>query len=1299
MSGAGNRIVGVEYVAIDNTGAGYKSALDRANNFANSLSQSTGKAFNEAGNQARIFSQVASGGFEQSALSAKQLTFAARQLPMQFTDIVVSLQGGQSALQVLLQQGGQIKDMYGGIGNALKGVAGYMVNLAKYLLNPWALATAAVVGFGTAIISSMNALDDMNKALILSNNNGKFNADTLNAISREAGALSGSYGNAKEAVLAMVKTGVINQTDLENSTKGISVATQLLGDDVSKVSEKFAKIRENPLQATLDLDKEVNVLSVSIINQIAHLERMGDKAGATSLALKEITKGLIDKKSQVDGVLTGWGTLVQDLSRYFSEWGANASYNISTIFGMFPTHVNQLKQAQIELQKLKVDRSNIKNNFDALFMGYDGISGLDAQIADTERQVKTAMTLSKEYQNQANQQAKIKSAMLSVVNIGATELEQRKAIAKEFENLAIATQSGGLDEATMLGKRDILVKRLEGLDKNPSAKIGGRTEKVDQIAKEIAEQEALNKMLLQGIDIEKASMIARLESQGAMPKQAEQIYNLTQSNKALADAKQLAIQASEQQILTNAKNYDSLREAVEKEEEQLANYGKLPSEIAKGTIAMMEQNLVQAKTLGLSTEMLERDIALWQRRAEAMAGVEARKQAEETAKKVADANKKMADEAQREYERLSDNISRSISDGLMRGFENGKSFAENFKDTLKNMFATLVLQPAIKMVLDGSGVTGIMSQISRSFSGTQGAQGESTQSSSGIIDTLTKVSKGFDGLNSGFESSIAGFGDTLSDIFGSSSQVQVGALQGASASGGVGGFISSNASQISNALGYAGAAYAGYNMIKEDNYAGAILTGIGAYFGGPAGAAIGAYFGGMLAKVKTQKSSAGATGSYVDGKFTGNGLTGLAGYGKNAGGQDALTSGLEAYSKTFGALLKSFGLNSDITTSASVFQRNSKKQRGWGYFDASFDGGNVNFATGRAGSASNAINSIIEWIMSTGMVESIQKSKLPEGLKLLFDGLTDKEQIQTMVTNALKLGEASELIAKSLDITVDEFGFMSREANLSVESISKLTDILIATSQDALTFGDAMLNIKGNIVEMIGVALPNSLKEYDQRLKEINTTTAEGRAEFLATLNARSAFKEYDNMLVGLQNNVQSGLYEMVSDSEKYAMMQADLAKRFTDLGLAVPKSTQELINMGKTIDYTTASGLNLANQFPSLVSLFNELTDATKNLKQALNPQDFVTFADYLIALSNPSGFSNYVSNSSIAGISTGSNTTSTTQVAQNTGDMVTLINTLITEIIALKDEAKGTKEASSRTFTLLEDVTDGDLSIKTRT
>ena len=87
-------------------------------------------------------------GLSKTGISAKQTEQALRQLPAQFTDIFTSLAGGQNPLMVLIQQGGQIKDSFGGIGPTMD------VLKDKFRLLFSGGAGAAVLGESLAGIAS-----------------------------------------------------------------------------------------------------------------------------------------------------------------------------------------------------------------------------------------------------------------------------------------------------------------------------------------------------------------------------------------------------------------------------------------------------------------------------------------------------------------------------------------------------------------------------------------------------------------------------------------------------------------------------------------------------------------------------------------------------------------------------------------------------------------------------------------------------------------------------------------------------------------------------------------------------------------------------------------------------------------------------------------------------------------------------------------------------------------------------------------------------------------------------------------
>lgn len=95
----------------------------------------------------------------KTGMSAKQTAWAMSMIPAQMTDIVVGLSTGQSPFMVLMQQGGQLKDMFGGIGPAIKGVGTYVMGL----VNPYSVAAAAVGLLTYAVYQNRQEIDAATK--------------------------------------------------------------------------------------------------------------------------------------------------------------------------------------------------------------------------------------------------------------------------------------------------------------------------------------------------------------------------------------------------------------------------------------------------------------------------------------------------------------------------------------------------------------------------------------------------------------------------------------------------------------------------------------------------------------------------------------------------------------------------------------------------------------------------------------------------------------------------------------------------------------------------------------------------------------------------------------------------------------------------------------------------------------------------------------------------------------------------------------------------------------------------------
>ncbi|EMQ0912913.1 phage tail length tape measure family protein [Raoultella ornithinolytica] len=125
--------------------------------------------------------------------SAAQTANAMRMIPAQMTDIVVGLSTGQSPFMVLMQQGGQLKDMFGGIGPAIKGVGTYVMGL----VNPYSVAAAAVGLLTYAVYQNRQEIDAATKIATTSLG---VNGDAAERLALNMVAISDKTGQAIDEV-------------------------------------------------------------------------------------------------------------------------------------------------------------------------------------------------------------------------------------------------------------------------------------------------------------------------------------------------------------------------------------------------------------------------------------------------------------------------------------------------------------------------------------------------------------------------------------------------------------------------------------------------------------------------------------------------------------------------------------------------------------------------------------------------------------------------------------------------------------------------------------------------------------------------------------------------------------------------------------------------------------------------------------------------------------------------------------------------------------------------------------------
>ncbi|HHS9851685.1 TPA: phage tail length tape measure family protein [Klebsiella quasipneumoniae subsp. quasipneumoniae] len=213
--------------------------------------------------------------------SAAQTAFAMRMIPAQMTDIIVGLSTGQSPFMVLMQQGGQLKDMFGGIGPAIKGVGTYVMGL----VNPFTLAAAAVGFLGLAYYKGTQEQDEFYKSLVLTGNLvGKTSGQLADIAASTGIAADSTTGKAASTLNQLVSSGKVAGDSLERVTIAIVKISDATGIATEKLASDFNDLAADPVAAITKLNDQYHFLTLATYNQIKALQDEGNQQDAARVA-------------------------------------------------------------------------------------------------------------------------------------------------------------------------------------------------------------------------------------------------------------------------------------------------------------------------------------------------------------------------------------------------------------------------------------------------------------------------------------------------------------------------------------------------------------------------------------------------------------------------------------------------------------------------------------------------------------------------------------------------------------------------------------------------------------------------------------------------------------------------------------------------------------------------------------------------------------------------------------------------------------------------------------------------------
>ena len=303
--------------------------------------------------------------------SAAQTAYAMRMIPAQMTDIVVGLSTGQSPFMVLMQQGGQLKDMFGGIIPAIKGVSTYVMGL----VNPFTVAAGAVGLLTYAVYQ--NRLDIEAATKIATESLGT-NGDAAERLALNMVAISDKTGLAIEDVGNMFIT----------TNDGASEAVNKLIDVGFSYDEARQKVSQYKDSANFTaLNAEIDMHRREIL-------KIGDSWTAAAIKVKNYYTAADKGKQNV-----ALGGAIDPAMRFIGQAiDLQSTMNVLTIQG---------NKAVAE----SVDWINKE------YLAADRVAGAEARLKEAREQSrKIAFSANKEAIEQAN----------ALIAVREKELEQAK---------------------------------------------------------------------------------------------------------------------------------------------------------------------------------------------------------------------------------------------------------------------------------------------------------------------------------------------------------------------------------------------------------------------------------------------------------------------------------------------------------------------------------------------------------------------------------------------------------------------------------------------------------------------------------------------------------------------------------------------------------------------------------------------------------------------------------------------------------------------------------------------------------
>lgn len=252
-----------------------------------------------------------------TGISAGQYKQAMAQLPAQITDVVTSLASGMPVWLVAIQQGGQIKDSFGGVGNTFKALLSFL-NPVNVGLAALAVSMGALVKAGYDAYKSQR---DLQEALVLTGGYAGTSGAQFDKLAQDINnSTDATIGNIRSIATELAKSGKFTIDQIKAITKTTAQWSTVTGESSDKITDYFNKIAGDPVKGLADLNEQFNFLSEGQLTYIADLEKTKGKTEAVTAA----TKLFADVMDQRLAKLADSATPLEKMWTNIKKWSSDA---------------------------------------------------------------------------------------------------------------------------------------------------------------------------------------------------------------------------------------------------------------------------------------------------------------------------------------------------------------------------------------------------------------------------------------------------------------------------------------------------------------------------------------------------------------------------------------------------------------------------------------------------------------------------------------------------------------------------------------------------------------------------------------------------------------------------------------------------------------------------------------------------------------------------------------------------------------------------------------------------------------